>query len=109
MRQQDQRKIHPARDDAEVAQRVVWQLAVDMRIHRQRPGRSAGNGVAIGGGCHQGLQTDDAVGAGAVVDDDLLADSFRELLADDARHEIGAAAGREHHDHADGFVGVGLS
>ncbi len=40
-------------------------------------------------------------GAAAVVDDDRLADSLRERLADGTRQEIVAAAGRKRHDHPD--------
>ena len=108
MRQQQQRKIHAARNDGEVAQGVVRQFAVNVRVDGQRSGGCAGDGVAVGGRGHQCLQADDAVGAGAVVDHHLLADALSELLPDDAAHEIHAAARWKGHDHADGFVGVGL-
>ena len=108
MHQQQQRKVADARDDAEVAQRIIGQIFVDRRIDRERTGRGAGDGVAIVGCGHHGLQPGDAIGTGAVVDDDLLADALAEFLRDDARHEIDTTTRREWHDHADRFVGVGL-
>ena len=47
-----------------------------------------------------------AARAGPVVDDDLLAERFGELRRHDARHEVGAAAGRGGHDDAHGFDGI---
>ena len=39
-----------------------------------------------------------APGAGYVLDHDLLAERLRHVLADDARHDVGGAAGRERDD-----------
>ena len=47
------------------------------------------------------LGADDAAGADAVVDHDLLAEPLGQLLADDAGDGVGAAAGLERHDQAD--------
>ena len=57
--------------------------------------------VAVGLGLHQRLQADGAVGAAAVLDVDLLAEPVRQVLGDQPGDEIGAAAGRERHDHLD--------
>ncbi len=43
---------------------------------------------------------DDAAPAGAVVDDDLLAEALGQLLSELAGHDVGAAAGRKTHDGA---------
>ncbi len=51
---------------------------------------------------------DGAPRAGPVVDDNLLAQFFRCLLADGARQDIGGAPGRKRHDQAHRFDRVGL-
>jgi hypothetical protein len=47
------------------------------------------------------LDRDPAAGAGLVLDDHRLADIVGELLADQPREQVVAAAGREPHDHPD--------
>ena len=48
------------------------------------------------------FSTASKVGAGAVVDDDLLAEAFGKFLRDEAAEDIVAAAGGKRHDHAQG-------
>ena len=55
-------------------------------------------GVAVGIGFGDDLGADIAAGAGAVVDDDRLAPFARQPIGDDARHDIGGAAGGKRHD-----------
>ena len=43
------------------------------------------------------LRADDRVGAGAVVDHDLLPELLAELQADETAEEVGRTAGRERH------------
>src|SRR5262245_10506073 len=64
--------------------------------------------VAVGRGFGGDLGAQAAAGAGAVVDDDLLAERFSQPLADQAGEHVGAAAGRVGHDHADGSIGIRL-
>jgi hypothetical protein len=45
-------------------------------------------------------------GAAAVVDDDILPERLAQRLAQDARHGIGGASGREVDDERDGTVGI---
>src|SRR5262249_20399244 len=52
------------------------------------------------------LGGDVAAGAGAVLDDHRLAYELRELLRHRPRREVGAAAGREAHDHANRPNGI---
>jgi hypothetical protein len=54
------------------------------------------------------LNTEAAAGAGTVVDDDLLAERFRQPLAEKAGEHIRAAAGCVWHDEGDGMIGIGL-
>ena len=44
--------------------------------------------------------------AGARFHDELLVERLAELLRDDARRDVGGAAGRERHDQPHGFVGI---
>src|SRR5690242_3476379 len=54
--------------------------------------------AAYSAGVQGGLRRDDAVRAGAVVDDDRLAQQLGQALDDDARRLVDRAAGREGHD-----------
>jgi hypothetical protein len=47
-----------------------------------------------------------AAGADLVLDDELLAEFFRQLLPDQPRHHIDRAAGRERHDDPDRLRGI---
>ena len=71
-----------------------------VECHQQR--------VAVGIGLGDHVGADIAVGAGAVVDDDLLAECFAEFLADGARQRVGRTAGSVGHDQPDRFVRIGL-
>jgi hypothetical protein len=57
--------------------------------------------VAVGRRGGDLLRGDVAAGAGAVLDDDGLPDVLGELLRNDARRRVGAAAGREAHGERD--------
>ena len=59
--------------------------------------------VAVGRGLLRGLDGDEAVGAGAILDDHLLAPKLGELVANDAQHGIGPAAGGKRRDYANGL------
>ncbi len=84
-------RTHDA-DRRERLDRIVGQF-VEPRVDRMRQ-RNDQDGVAIG--CRMGrkLGADHAAGAGAVVDDHLLAELLAELGADHAPDHVVAAAGR---------------
>jgi hypothetical protein len=63
--------------------------------------------VAVGRGLGDDLRAEVAARAGAVLDDDLLAEPHRELRREDAADDVGGAAGRERDDHRDDLVGPG--
>ena len=101
----DDEQLRPAdqqRHRREVAAGVVRRVAEDVRVgdetveHRQQR-------VAVGRRLGHGVGADDAAGAGAIVDDYRLAEHFRELRRDRARDDVGDAARRRRHDHADRF------
>ena len=64
--------------------------------------------IAIRGRTHDGLGGDISTGARPVLDDKLLAKSLREPLADQARDNVGAAAGWKTNDdaHRPGRIGL---
>ena len=62
--------------------------------------------VAVRRGVRRQLGADHAAGAGAVVDDHLLAELVAHLLRDDAADHVVAAAGRERNDQPDRPVGI---
>ena len=95
------------RDGGEVLHGVERQLRVEpgaggvARVgHEQR--------VAVGCGLRDDLGSDVATGAATVVDHHRLAQRLGELLSDDARGDVGAAAGGEGDHHADGLRRVAL-
>jgi hypothetical protein len=47
-----------------------------------------------------------AVGARAIVDDHRLLEAFGQFRGDQPRRDVGGAAGRERHDHADVAFGI---
>ena len=59
-----------------------------------------------GGGLGDAIGCDVAAGSGHVLDHDRLAERFGEPIGDQARHDIGGAAGRESGQHADRLVGI---
>ena len=63
-------------DVRKVPQAVVRQLRENMGVDHQRSGGGGRDGVTVWRRRHQSLQADDAVGAGAVIDRDLLAEAI---------------------------------
>ena len=87
------------RDRHEILHRVE-RLLVEPRIDRMRD-RDDEERVAVGRGLGGEIGADHAAGAGAIVDEDLLAEVLAELVGDDAADDVVAAAGRERDDQAD--------
>ena len=96
------------RDRHEVLERIVGQVGVEERVHHQRAVDRQQQRVAVGLGLCDRLRADDGVGAGAVVDDDLLAELLAELQSDQPADEIRRPARRERHDQGDGAGWIGL-
>ena len=93
------------RDRLEILERIVGELGVEERVHHQRAVDRQQQRVAVGLGLGHGLGADDGVGAGAVVDDDLLAEVLAHLLADQPAEHVGRSARRERHDQRDRATG----
>ena len=66
------------------------------------------DGVAVGRRARDRAGADVAGGAGAVLDHDRLAHRLMQMLADDARQDVGRAAGRPRHDQRDRTARIGL-
>jgi len=93
---------------AEALERVVARLRHDVRIDRHRARRREQQRVAVGRRAGRRFRADRPTGARAVVDDELHAEGFGQLLRDVARHDVGRATGRKRHDGAHGFFGIRL-
>ena len=93
-------------DWREVLHRVVRQFAVEQRIDDERPRRAEQQGVAVGCRFRHGVRTNDAAGAAAVVDNDLLAPGFSQFHADGACDDVRASASGKRHNQADGFIRI---
>ncbi|MNL09214.1 hypothetical protein D3C87_1299660 [compost metagenome] len=95
------------RDRCEVFHRVVVDLAVQAGRDAQRRGREQQR-VAVGRSLGDVLRRDHGAGAGLVLHQHGLAQALVQPLGEQARHDVGRAAGRERHDERDGLGRVGL-
>jgi len=87
-------------DRLDVAEKIEIELVIQRRVDgvcRRDKQKRVAVGCRLGGE----VGADDAAGAAAVIDEDLLAEPFAELVGDDAADHVVAAAGRERDDHAD--------
>ena len=64
--------------------------------------------IAVGRGVDDPVHSDDAAGAGRVLDDHRLAQKFAHPHRENAAHDVERAARRKRHDHDDGPRGIGL-
>jgi hypothetical protein len=67
-------------DGNEVLLRVVRQIGIEAAANRDRPGRRHPDQISIGSALRDGVGAKIAVRPGTIVDDDLLMQSFAELL-----------------------------
>ena len=81
-----------ARDRRDVADEIEIELVVERRIDRVRRADQEKR-VAVGRRAHDRLGGDIAAGARPVLDDELLAEPLRQPLTDQARDDVGRAAG----------------
>ncbi len=108
IRHDDQGRDGDQGDRSEIAFGVVADFAEQVLVHSDfRWCRHQEHG-AIGGGSGHRLGAYHAARAGAIVHDHRLAPSVGEPLADCARDDVGAAAGRVGHDDPDRFAGIRL-
>jgi hypothetical protein len=94
-------------DRCEIADRIVVHALLDRRNDGVwHVGEH--QGVAVRRGFGGALGAEAAAGTGTVIDDDLLAERFRQPFAKKAGEHIRTAAGRVWHDEGDGMIGIGL-
>ena len=92
---QDQRKRSKLGHRLEIPHRVVTQLLIDGRIDDHRAAGTDQQRVTIGCGACDVFGGKDRTRAGLVFNDDRLAETFRQLLPDDAGDDVVAASWRE--------------
>ena len=97
----DERKFRQHADRREVGDRIVGQMREQARIDRHAGVEPGLQGVAVGRRPGGKLGTRHRAGAGPVVDHERLAELLGQLLADDAGHDVGAAAGGRGDDDGD--------
>jgi len=98
----DGQHIGPGREDGDrhkVFDRIIW-LFVNKRIDGVRY-RDNEKRIAVGCGFCGDIRSDDAAGAGAIVDEDGLSEFLPELIGDDAADHVIAAAWRKRNDQPD--------
>ena len=86
------RRHHDAGDRHHARQVIEIQMRIERGVDRVRRGDEEER-VAVGIGVDRRLGGDVAAGAVAVLDDELLAERFRQRLGDQPRADIGRAAG----------------
>ena len=104
---QHQRTGAGKRNHREVANRIKRQLAVQRRIDGMAAGDQC-DGVTVGGGTCRELGADDAVGAGAVFNNDLLLETVGQLCRDRAADDVITAARGKRRNDADRTRGISL-
>ena len=100
MRADEREAFDEVRDRREVLDRVVRQLAIDVGQDRVRAGRVEQQRVAVRRRLRDELRADAAAGAGAVLDDERLAELRAHAVGENPRDAVDAAAGRERNDDA---------
>src|SRR5215208_3049268 len=93
------------RHRVEVAERVVWDLAIQCGVDDQI-GRDDEHRVAVGCGLRTLTHSDVAAGTADILYVKLLSEVLRQLLCDYACEDVGRTAGRVGNDHTHGSGGV---
>jgi hypothetical protein len=89
---------HELADRNEILRRVKTRRGLDHRQQIHRRSRGHEDGGAIGIGSFHRLDTDQAITAGAVLDDDVAVEQGADVLRQQAAQRVAAAAGRERKD-----------
>ena len=80
---------------------MIGQLGKDRRRDRHLPDRTDDQRITVGRLARDIFDRKSSAGAGLVLDDHRLPDIFRQLLSDESREQVVAAAGAEADDDAD--------
>ena len=85
----------------EVLRRIVGQRLEGMRVGDERRRGGAEEVVAVGRRARRGLPGEDVARTRAVVDDDGLPERARQVVGDEAAHDVGRGARRKRDDDPD--------
>jgi hypothetical protein len=100
---QDQRPGGDLRDRRQLRQ--IERVVRMQRLGDQRAGRNEEEGMTIGRRARELAQRRNEIAPDLVLDEDRGAEVFTHLLGDQARHDIGGAAGRQPDQEADRLAG----
>src|SRR3954447_12560502 len=87
-----------------VADRIVAQILANEPLYSQAA-RHHEHRITVGRRMRRKFTGDNAAGAGTIVDNDSLSESFAEFLPDHARNCVVTTARRKADDEAEGFTG----
>ena len=93
-------------DGREILHRIERHVFVKTGIHRPGADCRDHNRIAVRRRFGGEFESDVAVGAAAIVDDELLAEPLAEFFAQHAALDVGRAAGDERHDETHGLARV---
>ena len=108
MRDEEHGRDGSQRHRRKIPERIVRQLAEGADVGRKRADGAEEERMTVRGGAGRDGRGDVAAAPGAVVHHHLLPESFGQLRADRARHDVGGAAGREGDDRPDGMQRIAL-
>ena len=94
------------RDRREIPGRIVAEGTAQSGADAQGPRSTHDDRVAVSRRLRCDFGADSASGAGAVIDDDLLAQALAQRLGDEAARHVDRPAGGIGHDEADGPAGI---
>ena len=99
-------------DGREIAHHVEWHFLVDGGIHHQHAAGAREQGVAIWHGFRHHIKANQTIGAGAIVNNEILAKGGGEVLRHGAAHHIRHATCRgwidDAHSFGRPFLGMGV-
>jgi hypothetical protein len=97
---EDKRVRHPRHDDdRDELQWIEPKVRIEILIDDQGRWRRCEERVAVGIGLRDDFRTNIAARSGVIFNDDRLVPFARQPLGDNARHDVGSAAGgKRHHD-----------
>jgi hypothetical protein len=92
-------KADDGRDRRDVVDEIEIELVIERRIARVRCSDKE-ESISVRRCPHDRLGSDVAASARAVLDDELLAEPFRQQVPDESRSDVGRAGWSERHDQA---------
>src|SRR5690348_10126895 len=107
MGHEEQGRYRGQRDRLEVAQWIELHVLLNQRADRECADAAEIEGVAVRWRSDREIRADHAAAARPIIDDDVLAPRFSQLLADDAREDVRGAACRKRENQLEWLRRVG--